>query len=394
MTHPLSKVLEKRGLPGLLILALLILVVIPVTMDVDGINLTGRFLSFAFVAVGLTLAWGYGGLLSLGQGLFFGIGGYAMAMYLKLEASTPEATAIQTTPGIPDFMDWNQITALPWFWVPFNSLTFTIVTILVLPAFFAALIGFALFTRRVSGVFFAIITQALVTIATILVIGQQGYTGGVNGITDLRTLKGWDIHTDSALVILYYVNAGLLLAMIALGMWILSTKYGRILMAARDQENRIRFSGYNVAYFKVFIFAVAAFMSGIGGAMFTLQVGFISPSIIGIIPSIEFVIFAAVGGRLSLLGAVYGTLLVTYARNIIAEAYPEFWLFFIGGIFIAVVMFAPYGLAGLYQKYVRRHWERFLAGRGWRHRGNGGNNPPTASGRPSGHVATASETIK
>lgn len=397
MTHPLSKILEKRGLPGLLILALLILVVIPVTMDVDGINLTGRFLSFAFVAVGLALAWGYGGLLSLGQGLFFGIGGYAMAMYLKLEASTPEATRIQTTPGIPDFMDWNQITALPWFWVPFNSLTFTIVAILVLPALVAALIGFALFTRRVTGVFFAIIMQALVTIATILIIGQQGFTGGVNGITDLRTLKGWDINTDSALVILYYVNAVLLLAMIALGMWILSTKYGRILMATRDQEHRIRFSGYNVAYFKIFIFAVAAFMSGIGGAMFTLQVGFMSPSIIGIIPSIEFVIFAAVGGRLSLLGAVYGTLLVTYARNLIAEAYPEFWLFFIGGIFIAVVMFAPYGLAGLYQKYLRRPWERFLASRGWLRRngnGQGDKTPPAASGSPSAPVAPATEISK
>jgi urea transport system permease protein len=365
MSHSLPKLLEKRGLPGLLILAAVLLLVVPATMDVDGMNLTGRFLTFAFVAVGLTLAWGYGGMLSLGQGLFFGIGGYAMAMYLKLEASTPEATSIQTTPGIPDFMDWNQITALPWFWQPFNSLTFTILVILFLPALVAALIGFALFTRRVTGVFFAIITQALVTIATILVIGQQGYTGGVNGITDLRYLKGWDINTDSALVTLYYVNSVLLLAMIALGMWVLSTKYGRILTATRDQENRIRFSGYNVAHFKIFVFALSGFMSGIGGAMFTLQVGFMSPSIIGIIPSIEFVIFAAVGGRLSLLGAVYGTLLVTYARNLFAEAYPQLWLFLIGGVFIAVVMFAPYGLAGLYDRYIRRRFEGFLARRGW-----------------------------
>jgi urea transport system permease protein len=363
MSYSLPKLLARRGLPGLLILAAVLLLVVPATLDVDGMNLTGRFLTFAFVAVGLTLAWGYGGMLSLGQGLFFGIGGYAMAMYLKLEASTPEATAIQTTPGIPDFMDWNQITALPWFWQPFHSLTFTLLVILFLPALVATLIGFALFIRRVTGVFFAIITQALVTIATILVIGQQGYTGGVNGITDLRYLKGWDINTDSALVTLYYVNSVLLLVMIALGMWVLSTKYGRILTATRDQENRIRFSGYNVASFKIFIFALAAFMSGIGGAMFTLQVGFMSPSIIGIIPSIEFVIFAAVGGRLSLLGAVYGTLLVTYARNLFAEAYPQLWLFLIGGVFIAVVMFAPYGLAGLYDRYLRRRVQGFRAGR-------------------------------
>ncbi len=366
MNNALQMLLGKKGLPGLLILAFILLVLFPLTMDVDSLNLTGRFLAFAFVAVGLVLAWGYGGLLSLGQGLFFGIGGYAMAMYLKLEASTPEATAIQTTPGIPDFMDWNQITALPWFWEPFHSLTFTVLAILTLPALFAAFIGFALFTRRVSGVFFAIITQAMVTIATILVIGQQGYTGGVNGITDLRTLKGWDIHTDQALVVFYFATVVLLFAVIALGMWVLSTKYGRILMATRDQENRIRYSGYSVAYFKIFIFALAGFMSGIGGAMFTLQVGFMSPSIIGIIPSIEFVIFAAVGGRLSLLGAVYGSLLVGYARVTFAEAFPQLWLFLIGAVFIAVVMFAPYGLAGLYNTHVRPRVEAFLVRMGWR----------------------------
>ncbi len=139
---------------------------------------------------------GQGGILSLGQGVFFGLGGYCMAMYLKLEASTPEATAIQSTPGIPDFMDWNQITSLPWFWEPFNSLTFTLLAIIVLPALFAFVIGAAMFKRRVGGVYFAIITQAIAAILTILIIGQQGYTGGVNGITDLRTLKGWDIRTD------------------------------------------------------------------------------------------------------------------------------------------------------------------------------------------------------
>ncbi|WP_018952270.1 urea ABC transporter permease subunit UrtC [Thioalkalivibrio sp. AKL12] len=364
MNDILSAVLGKKGLPGLLILAFVILVVFPLVMDVDRINLAGRFLAFAFVAVGLVLAWGYGGLLSLGQGLFFGIGGYAMAMFLKLEASTPEATAHQTTPGIPDFMDWNQLYSLPWFWEPFHSLTFTIVAILVLPALFAMLIGFALFTRRVTGVFFAIITQALVTIAVILIVGQQGFTGGANGITDLRTLKGWDINTDEALVVLYYVNAVLLLACVAFGMWLLRTKYGRILMALRDSEDRIRFSGYNVAYYKVFIFAVAGTMSGIGGAMFTLQVGFMSPSIIGIIPSIEFVIFAAVGGRLSLVGAVYGALLVSFGRVFFAEAYPQLWLFLIGAVFIAIVMFAPYGLAGLYDKHVKPRLQKFLKRKG------------------------------
>ncbi|ACL74183.1 urea ABC transporter permease subunit UrtC [Thioalkalivibrio sulfidiphilus] len=361
MTNVLSLILGKRGLGGVLIMAALILVVLPTLMDIDQLNLAGRFLAFAFVAVGLVLSWGYGGVLSLGQGIFFGIGGYAMAMFLKLEASDPESTSIQTTPGIPDFMDWNQITSLPWFWEPFYSLTFTIIAILVLPALFAWIIGTAMFKRRVSGVYFAIITQAIVVILTILIIGQQGLTGGVNGITDLRTLKGWDIRTDEALFILYYVNAFLLIGAVLLGMWILSTKYGRILIAMRDREDRVRFSGYDVANFKVFVFCVAALLSGIGGAMFTLQVGFMSPSIIGIVPSIEFVIFAAVGGRLSLLGAVYGALIVSYLRTTVAEAYPQLWLFVIGGVFIAVVMFAPYGLAGLYNKYVKKHIDGVLS---------------------------------
>ncbi|HSP01232.1 MAG TPA: urea ABC transporter permease subunit UrtC [Thioalkalivibrio sp.] len=353
MNNLLSMILAKRGLGGVLILAALILVVLPAIMGIDELNLAGRYLSFAFVAVGLVMAWGYGGVLSLGQGIFFGIGGYAMAMFLKLEASDPESTSIQTTPGIPDFMDWNQITALPWFWEPFGSLVFTFFAVLILPALFAWIIGTAMFKRRVSGVYFAIITQAIVVILTILIIGQQGLTGGVNGITDLRTLKGWDIRTDEALFILYYVNAVLLIGAVLLGMWILSTKYGRILIAMRDREDRVRFSGYDVANFKVFVFCVAALMSGVGGAMFTLQVGFMSPSIIGIVPSIEFVIFAAVGGRLSLLGAVYGALLVSYARTMVAEAYPQLWLFVIGGVFIAVVMFAPDGLAGLYKKHLQ-----------------------------------------
>ncbi|HER34710.1 MAG TPA: urea ABC transporter permease subunit UrtC, partial [Halothiobacillaceae bacterium] len=308
---------------------------------------------------------GIAGSTRIGQGVFFGIGGYAMAMFLKLESSDPESTASQTTPGIPDFMDWNQITSLPWFWEPFHSFGFTVLAILIVPTVLAALIGFALFTRRVTGVFFAIITQALVTIATILIVGQQGFTGGANGITDLRTLMGWDIRTDDALFTLYYISAVLLIACVLLGLWLLSTKYGSILTALRDREDRIRFSGYNVAYFKVFIFAVAALMSGIGGAMFTLQVGFMSPSLIGIIPSIEFVIFAAVGGRLSLVGAVYGALIIGFAKVMFAEAYPELWLFLIGSVFIAVVMFAPYGLAGLYEKYARPHIQRFMREKGW-----------------------------
>jgi urea transport system permease protein len=342
------------------ILAALLLLVIPSAVDVFRLNLIGKYLTYAFVAIGLVLLWGGGGILSLGQGIFFGLGGYCMAMFLKLEASTPEATKIQSTPGIPDFMDWNQITALPSWWQPFYSLTFTIVAIILVPSFFAFIIGAAMFKRRVGGVYFAIITQAVAAILTILIIGQQGYTGGVNGITDLRTLHGWDIRTDSAKLILYFVNALLLIGVLLLAQSVRISKFGRLLIAMRDREDRVRFSGYDVANFKIFIFCLAAAISAIGGAMFTLQVGFMSPTFVGIVPSIEMVIFAAVGGRLSLFGAIYGALLVNAAKTTFSESFPELWLFAMGGLFIAVVMAFPFGLAGVVKEYVEPFVARAL----------------------------------
>lgn len=344
----------KEGAMGLAILAALIFIVLPLGLDIFRLNLVGKYLTYAFVAISLVLLWGNGGILSLGQGIFFGLGGYAMAMFLKLEASDPITTKIQTTPGIPDFMDWNQLTALPWFWEPFKSFSFTIAAILIIPALFAGIIGFAMFKRRVGGVYFAIITQAIALILSILIVGQQGYTGGVNGMTDLKTLMGWDIRTDSHKYVLYYLNGALLFGAIFLSRYILSSKFGMLLLAMRDKEERVRFSGYDVSNFKIFIFCVAAMLSAIGGAMFTLQVGFMSPSFVGIVPSIEMVIFAAVGGRASLIGAVYGTLLVNYGKTFFSEHYPELWLFLMGGLFMAVVMFFPNGLAGLYTKYASK----------------------------------------
>ncbi len=234
--------LRPQDMIGIAILAFILLVVLPLALDNFRLQFVGKYLTYAFVALGLVLCWGYAGILSLGQGVFFGLGGYCMAMFLKLEASSVENTKIQTTPGIPDFMDWNQITALPWFWEPFKSFTFSTVAVVLVPAFFALILGFALFKRRVGGVYFAIITQALAAIMTILIIGQQGYTGGINGITDLRTLHGWDIRTDSAKTILYFVCVGLLLACILLAFYVKSSKLGRILVAMRDKEDRVRFS--------------------------------------------------------------------------------------------------------------------------------------------------------
>jgi urea transport system permease protein len=352
--------LNRKDVIGILIFALLVLVILPLGLEPFRLNMVGKYLTYGFVALGLVLCWGDAGILSLGQGIFFGLGGYCMAMYLKLQASTPEATKIQTTPGIPDFMDWNQITHLPWFWQPFHSLAFSIVAVPVVPMLLALVIGLAMFKRRVGGTYFAIITQAVSAILTILIIGQQGYTGGVNGITDLRTLHGWDIRPDHAKTILYFVNAFLLIGCVLLSQYVRRSKLGRILVAMRDKEDRVRFSGYDVANFKIFVFCFAAGLAAIGGAMFTLQVGFMSPSFVGIVPSIEMVIFCAVGGRTSVLGAIYGALLINWARTTFSEDLPQLWLFAMGALFILVVVAFPNGLAGVYRRYLDPLVDRFL----------------------------------
>ncbi len=360
MSVALNRMLgNKTDIVGLIVILVFLGLFLPLVLDIFRLNLVGKYLTYAFVAMSLVLCWGYGGILSLGQGIFFGLGGYCMAMFLKLEASDPETTAIQSTPGIPDFMDWNQLTELPWFWVPFDSFAFALVAVLVVPTVFAYIIGAAMFKRRVSGVYFAIITQAVAAILTILIIGQQGLIGGVNGITDLRTLHGWDIRDDSAKYILYYINLLLLAICVLVGRYILNGKVGKLLLALKDKEDRVRFSGYDVANFKIFIFCVAAAFSAIGGAMFTLQVGFMSPSFVGIVPSIEMVIFAAVGGRMSLIGAIYGTLLVNYGKTLFSESFPELWLFLMGALFIGVVMAFPNGLAGIYNSLVEKYKLKF-----------------------------------
>jgi urea transport system permease protein len=343
-------------LASVVLLTVLLAIVFPLALDIFRLNLVGKYLTYAFVAVGLVMVWGYGGVLSLGQGVFFGLGGYAMAMFLKLEASDPVSTKIQSTPGIPDFMDWNQITELPTFWLPFKSLPLTLIAVIAVPMLLAWMISYAMFKRRVGGVYFAIITQAVALILTVLIIGQQGYTGGVNGMTDLKTVLDWDTRTDSAKYMLYYLCVTLLIGAIFLCRWIQISKVGTLLLAMRDKEDRVRFSGYDVADFRIFVFCLAAGISGIGGALFSLQVGFMSPSFIGIVPSIEMVIFAAVGGRMSLVGAVYGTLLVNAGKTYFSESFPDAWLFLMAALFIGVTMAFPMGLAGVWEERILPWW--------------------------------------
>src|ERR1700756_17182 len=358
-----SRFFNRSELIGFVPLAVLLFLILPLSLDVFRLNLVAKYLTYALPILGLVICWGYGGILSLGQGVFFGLGGYCMAAFLKLEASSVENTKIQSTPGIPDFMDWNQITELPFFWKPFHSLSLTIAAVILVPGIFALIIGAAMFKRRVGGTYFAIITQAVAAILTILIGGQQGYTGGINGMTDLRTLKGWDIRPDHAKIVLYFFEVGCLFVCIFIAQFIRHSKLGRILVAMRDKEDRVRFSGYSVANFKIFAFTLAAMFAAIGGAMFTLQVGFMSPSFVGIVPSIDMVIFTAVGGRLSIFGAVYGTLLVNLAKTALSESFPQLWLFGLGALFIAVVLAFPAGLSGLWADYVQPYTDRLLASR-------------------------------
>jgi urea transport system permease protein len=346
------------GMLALPILALLLLVVFPLLLSEFRLSLLAKYLCFAFPAVGIVLIWGYGGILSLGQGIFFGLGSYMMAMFMKLESTTADSSAQALSAffgsNLPDFMVWNSVEELPWWWEPFYSFWFTVPAIIVLPALLAFVLAYANFRKRVGGVYFSIITLALASIMAIMIIGQQGVTGGVNGITDFKTFLGISLEEEGIRTRFYFVTVVMLLVSVLVGAYIVRSRLGKVLVAIRDREDRVRFSGYDPALFKAFIFAVAAVLASIGGALFTLQVGLASPSLVGIVPSIEMVIYAAVGGRLSLIGAVYGAVLVGAAKTYFSENFVEYWLYFIGALFILVVVFLPNGLAGLLDRITGR----------------------------------------
>jgi urea transport system permease protein len=273
------------------------------------------------------------------------MGGYLMAMFLKLEASAPD---------LPDFMVWSSVETLPLWWTPFRSLGWTVLGIIVLPAVTAYLFSYAIFRRRVSGVYFAIVTLSLALTLTVVVVGQQGDTGGANGITDFRTVLGMDILSDESLRVLYFIEVGFLAIAMFLALTLVRTRFGKILIAIRDREDRVRFSGYDTAHMKAFVFACGAVLASVGGSFFTLQVGLISPSVIGVVASVEMVIYAAVGGRLSIPGAVVGALLIGFLKSYLSETFPEAWLYFLGAVFILVVWVMPNGLAGLKDQWHSR----------------------------------------
>ena len=307
------------------------------------LSLLGRFLALSILAMGIMLTWGEAGILSLGQGVFFGLGGYALAMHLKLEGLN------LANGDMPDFMVWSGVSALPGFWYPFANPYFSLACVVIVPGAFAAAFSWLVFRRRVGGVYFALITQALALAFSTLLISQQAYTGGFNGLTDYSTMFGIDITTEYAARYIYWITFLFVVAVYFFLRWLLASRYGVMLRATRDGENRVRFLGHDPVPYKVVAFGIAGALAGIGGALFTLHAGVVSPALVGVVPSIEMVVWVAVGGRNILWGAIAGTLLVNFAKDQISSALPSLWLYGLGALFILSVSFLPNGIAGLFR---------------------------------------------
>jgi urea transport system permease protein len=310
------------------------------------LNLFGKFLAYAILALGLDLLWGYAGVLSLGHGVFFGLGAYAMGMHLMLEIG---AKSVYQS-ALPDFMVWNQVKELPLFWRPFYSGAFTLAAIVVVPALFALAFGFLAFRSRIRGVYFSIITQALALSAWLVFNRNEMNLGGTNGLADFKTFFGVPLNRPSTQRLLYVITAVALIGAWALCRWITRSRAGKVLVAIRDSETRVLFSGYSPADYKLFVFVVSAILAGVAGALYAPQVGIITPARIGVLPSIEMVVWVAAGGRGTLIGAVLGAIGVNWIQSWLTTSYPDLWLLFLGALFMGVVLFFPDGALGAFRR--------------------------------------------
>ena len=332
-------------LAGYLLFCLLILA-LPLVLDNDYLlNKYMRYLVLGILSAALSFSWGYTGILNLGQAVSFGLGSYAMAMALKLR-TIPIQTGAK---GLPDFMVWNNVKTLPWFWEPFHSYAFAIFAGVAVPMLLAMLLGWFIFRGRITGVFVAIITLAMLVVVNLLIIDQQKYTGGFNGITDLTTLEVFGVAFDAYSSSTYYLIAGTLCAVLLGGLAITQTKTGLILQAIRDDESRVRYFGYDVAAYQIFAFTVSAGVAGFAGMLYTLVMEFASPTFLAVPLSLSIVIWCAVGGRSSLIGAAAGAILVTGVQGSLSESqtFLDTWMLIMGAIFIVVVLFLPKGLVSL-----------------------------------------------
>lgn len=344
------KTLSQIAIYGMVCLAILAL---PQFIDDDFLlNRIDRYLVLAMVSMALSLSWGYAGILNLGQAMSFGIGSYCMAMGLKLR-TIPVHTGSE---GLPDFMVWNNVESLPWFWQPFYSMTFAIAAGVIIPMFLAGILAWFMFRGRVTGVYVAIITLATLVVANLLIIDQQWATGGFNGITDLAQLELFGIVFDAYSSTTYYLIAICLSVCLFLALAVTKSKAGLILQAIRDQEARVRFFGYDVAMFKTMIFCISAGITGLAGMLYTIVMEFASPTFLGVQLSLSIVIWCAVGGRQSLVGALLGAILVAGMQGALSESevFLDTWTLVMGALFVLVVLFLPNGIASIFESIVSR----------------------------------------
>lgn len=309
-------------------------------------SLFGKYLCYALVALAIDLIWGYTGVLSLGHGVFFSLGGYAMGMYL-MRSIGKEGVYKSELPDFMVFLDWKE---LPWYWWGFDSFIFTFFVILIMPGLFAFIFGYFAFKSRIKGVYFAIITQAMTYALMLLFFRNNTGFGGNNGLTDFKKILGYSLQEPSTKMSLYILTAVVLFVFYVVARFVVQSKFGRVLTAIRDSENRVMFSGYNTLNYKLAIWTISAFICGIAGALYVPQVGIVNPSEMQPSNSIEMAIWVAVGGRGTLSGALVGAGLVNGAKSWFTVAAPDYWLYFLGILFIVVTLFFPKGFVGIFSR--------------------------------------------
>jgi urea transport system permease protein len=314
------------------------------------ITLAGKIMCYAIVAVAMDLIWGYAGILSLGHGLFFALGGYAFGMYLMRQIGR-DGSYQSDLPDFMVFLDWKE---LPWYWIGSDSFLWALFLALALPGLVAFVFGYFAFRSRIKGVYFSIITQALTFAAMLLFFRNETGFGGNNGFTDFKRILGYSITSPEMRVILFSLSAALLMATLLVGRYLVVSKFGRVLAAIRDAESRVMFLGYNPLWYKLGIWTFSAMLCGLAGALYVPQVGIINPGEMSPANSIEIAIWAAVGGRGTLVGPVIGAAIVNLSKSFFTQTFPDYWLFFLGALFVAVTLWLPDGVAGLWKRWQAR----------------------------------------
>lgn len=318
----------------------------PLHLSDYAVALLGKIMCYAICALAMDLIWGYTGILSLGHGLFFALGGYVMGMYLMRQIGR-DGNYQSELPDFMVFLDWKE---LPWHWALSDSFAATLVLIVAVPGVVAFVFGYFAFRSRIKGVYFSIITQAMTYAAMLLFFRNETGFGGNNGFTDFKRILGQPIATQNMRMVLFVLTGLALLGFFLLGRWLVASKFGRVLQAVRDAETRVMFCGYSPLPYKLTIWTISAMMCGVAGALYVPQVGIINPGEMSAANSIEIAVWAAVGGRATLIGPIVGAFIVNGAKSWLTVTAPEFWLYFLGALFIAVTLFLPHGVVGLLRR--------------------------------------------